>query len=54
MKHFQLLESNKSMILPAECIFLSAAMPGLVYTIIGIILFLLQECIAQRINSFYK
>lgn len=53
MKHFQLPESNKSMILLAECVFLSAAMPGLVYTIIWIILFLLQGYFSQRMNSFY-
>lgn len=34
MKHFQLPESNKSMIPLVECIFLSAAMPGLVYTVV--------------------
>lgn len=34
MKHFQLPESNKSMIPLVECIFLSAAMPVLVYTVV--------------------
>lgn len=34
MKHFQLPESNKSMIPLVECIFLSAAMPGLVYIVV--------------------
>lgn len=34
MKHFQLYESNKSTIPIVECIFLSAAMPSLVYIVL--------------------